>query len=440
MLRISSNRCFIGGKLQPSTLEIREGRIAAIHSEKLEDALDYGHLVIMPGCIDAHVHINEPGRTDWEGFETATQAAIAGGTTSIVDMPLNSSPVTISIKELTEKVEASNGKLNCHVGFYGGVIPGNQFHLEGLARGGVLGFKCFLVHSGIDEFPNVTQADLELAMPVLAHFGLPLLAHCEWTEKEDFTELNKNPKSYSKYLASRPKKWENDAVAMMIGFSEKYNCPVHIVHVSSAEALVLIQKAKEKGLKITAETCPQYLLFDAESIPDGNTLYKCAPPIREKENNQQLKWALENGILDFIATDHSPAPPEIKELESGNLAKAWGGIAGIQFLLSASWTALKSQLPLEKFIPLITENPARFLKLDYKKGHIKVGYDADLVVWNPEGNFTPKTEDILFRHKVSPYVGQNLFGPVVSTYLSGKQVFNHKKITNFHQGTWLRQS
>jgi allantoinase len=277
-------------------------------------------------------------------------------------------------------------------------------------------------------------------MPVLDKFGLPLLAHCEFPDKEESSALIMNPKSYMAYLESRPKKWENDAVALMIELSEKFNCPVHIVHVSSAEALILIQKAKEKGLKITAETCPQYLLFDAETIPDGNTLYKCAPPIREKENNLLLKKALKNGILDFIATDHSPAPPEIKELESGNLAKAWGGIAGIQFLLSASWTALRDEISIEKFIPLLTENPARFLKVDYKKGKIKTGYDADLVVWNPEETFVPQEEDLLFRHKFSPYTGKRLTGRVLSTYLAGNQVYYQQKITSSPQGIWLRQA
>jgi allantoinase len=439
MMKISSNRCFTDGKLKPATLEISEGIIAAVHPGIHADALFYGDAVIMPGCIDAHVHINEPGRTEWEGFETATMAALAGGTTSLVDMPLNSSPVTVSVKDLEAKLEAAKGKLNCNTGFYGGVIPGNQHELEGLAKAGVLGFKCFLVHSGIDDFPNVSREDLELAMPVLDKFGLPLLAHCEWIDKEASSPLKSNPTSYQAYLASRPKKWENDAVALMIELSEKYNCPVHIVHVSSAEALVLIQKAKEKGLKITAETCPQYLLFEAETIPDGNTLYKCAPPIREKENNRQLKKALETGILDFIATDHSPAPPEIKELGSGNLEKAWGGIAGIQFLLTASWTALGPKMPLEKFIPLLTENPARFLKLDHKKGKIKAGYDADLVVWNPEEQFVTKTEDLLFRHKISPYADIQLSGRVLCTYMAGKAVFQQQKITLTHQGTWLRR-
>ncbi len=440
MIKISSNRCFTDGKLQPATIEIADGKITHIYTEKQADALDYGHAVIMPGCIDAHVHINEPGRTDWEGFETATRAALAGGTTSIVDMPLNSSPVTVSVKDLQAKLEAGEGKMNCHVGFYGGVIPGNAGELEGLAKAGVLGFKCFLVHSGIDDFPNVGREDLEKAMPILDRSGLPLLAHCEWIEKEEKNGLKDNPGSYAAYLNSRPKKWENDAVALMIELSEKYNCPVHIVHVSSAEALVLIQKAKEKGLKITAETCPQYLLFEAETIPDSNTLYKCAPPIRERENNRQLKKALKSGILDFIATDHSPAPPALKEIESGNLAKAWGGIAGIQFLLQASWTALCDDIPLEKFIPLITENPARFLKQDFRKGHIKTGYDADLVVWNPEETFVAEKEDLLFRHKISPYSGIPLKGRILATWLQGKPVFEDQKITLKHQGKWLRQA
>ncbi len=433
-----SQKCFWNGKLQAATVCYEKGIITRIEPDKLPEAMDLGNLVLMPGVIDAHVHINEPGRTEWEGFATATAAAIAGGTTCLADMPLNSSPVTISVKNFEEKLEATKGKLHAHVGFYGGVIPGNAEEIEGLAKAGVLGFKCFLVHSGIDEFPNVSKADLDIAMPILSRLGLPLLAHCEWIEQAFDSGLDENPKSYSNYLESRPKKWENDAVALMIELSRKHNCAVHIVHVSSSEALKLIKEAKEEGLQITAETCPQYILFYAEGIADGDTRYKCAPPIREKANNDLLKNALGTGILDFIGTDHSPAPPEIKELESGNLAKAWGGIAGIQFLLSASWTALNHEMTLEKFIPLITENPARFLKIDQRKGFLKPGFDADFVVWNPEKAFEVKPENILFKHRISPYIGKWLYGEIEQTWIAGNQVFEKNKLTDKHLGTWLK--
>ena len=431
---IYSNRCWIDGKLQPATICFDNSVITEIHQHKMEGAEDVGHNILMPGVIDAHVHINEPGRTEWEGFDTATQAAAAGGITTIVDMPLNASPVTTTVQAFNEKLAASKNKLHVHVGFYGGLIPGNQKDLEGLMQAGVLGIKCFLTHSGIDEFPNVGKKEIDAAMPIIAKYGLPLLAHCEIFKKQIDNKFSDFPNSYRYYLESRPKQWENDAVELMIKLCRKHNCKTHIVHVSSAEALIKIKDAKEEGLPLTAETCAHYIYFNAEDIPDANSLYKCAPPIREKENNDQLKDALENGVLDFITTDHSPAPPAIKELESGNLQKAWGGIAGLQFLLPAAWTAIKEKISLEKFIPLLTEHPAKFLQVDNRKGKIQVGYDADLIVWNPDEKFEVKSNDILHRYDCSPYCGKELFGTVQQTIVHGITVYQHKKIIQKNAG------
>ncbi len=433
---IYSNRCWLEGKLQPATVCFEKGIITEIQFNKMDDAEDAGNHILMPGIIDAHVHINEPGRTEWEGFDTATQAAAAGGITTIVDMPLNAIPVTTNANALDEKLKASKNKLHVNVGFYGGLIPDNtphpsdQHELEGLMQAGVLGIKCFLTHSGIDEFPNVHEKEIAMAMPVIAKYDLPLLAHCEMYKKEVKNQFSDFPNSYRYYLASRPKQWENDAVELMINLCRKYNCKTHIVHVSSAEALIKIQKAKEEGLPVTAETCAHYIYFNAEDIPDSNCLYKCAPPIREKENNDLLKKALINGILDFITSDHSPAPPDIKELESGNLQKAWGGIAGLQFLLPASWTAIKEIISIEKFIPLLTEHPAKFLKLEKRKGKLAVGYDADLVLWDPEKNFEVKASAILHRYDCSPYCGKHLFGTVHQTIVNGEMVFNRETIVD----------
>lgn len=421
--KIYSNRCWLDGKLQPATICYENGIITEIHHHKIEGVEDVCDNILMPGIIDAHVHINEPGRTGWEGFDTATQAAAAGGITTIIDMPLNASPVTTTVKAFNEKLETSKNKLHINVGFYGGLIPGNQHDLEALMKAGVLGIKCFLTHSGIDEFPNVSEKEIDEAMPTIAKYGLPLLAHCEITDKEADSKLSDFPNSYRHYLASRPKQWENDAVDLMIKLCRKHHCKTHIVHVSSAEALIKIQAAKAAGLPLTAETCAHYIYFNAEDIPDADCLYKCAPPIREKENNEQLKDALASGILDFIATDHSPAPPDIKELESGNLQKAWGGIAGLQFLLPASWTAMKEKISIEKFIPLLTEKPAKFLQVESRKGKLVVGYDADLVVWNPDEKFDVKTTNILHRHKCSPYDGQKLTGAIQKTIVNGEIVF-----------------
>jgi allantoinase len=321
-----------------------------------------------------------------------------------------------------------------NVAFYGGLVPNNLNEIEPLILAGVCGIKCFLVHSGIDEFPSVEKPDIEAAMQQMAKYQISLLAHCELEKEIPGLKFSANPGSYSAYLASRPKSWENEAVAMMIELSKKHDCPVHIVHVSSSEALALIEVAKMEGVKITAETCAHYLYFNAEDISDNNTLFKCAPPIRERENNLMLKNALASGVLDFITTDHSPAPPEIKEVETGNLLKAWGGIAGLQFLLPASWTAMKDIVSIENFIPMLTSRPAQFLKCN-KKGKIEVGQEADLVIWSPESSFLVEEKDILHRHKLSPYTGEKLFGVVKQTIVGGESVFQlNKSESNLHKG------
>ena len=426
--KIFSKRCWLDEKLQPATICIEGDIISAIHKEKIEGAEDVGDDILMPGIIDAHVHINEPGRTEWEGFDTATKAAAAGGITTIVDMPLNASPVTTTVAAFHEKIEASKNKLHVNVGFYGGLIPGNGNDIDGLIKAGVLGVKCFLTHSGIDEFPNVGEKEINAAMPLIAKYDLPLLTHCELETTKVKNQFSDFPNSYRYYLASRPKQWENDAVELMIKLCRMHNCKTHIVHVSSAEALTQIEKAKAEGLPLTAETCPHYIYFNAEDITDSNCLYKCAPPIREKENNDLLKAALKNGILDFISTDHSPAPPDIKELSTGNLLKAWGGIAGLQFLLPAAWSSLKSCMSVEKFIPLLTEHPAKFLQVDDRKGKLAISYDADLTIWNPDEKYNVQATDIMHRYDCSPYVGENLFGTVKETIVNGITVYQDKKI------------
>ncbi|MBS1742780.1 MAG: allantoinase AllB [Bacteroidetes bacterium] len=421
---IFSERCWWQGKLQPATVVCENGIITEIFPFKAVDAEDFGNDVIMPGLIDAHVHINEPGRTEWEGFITATKAAAAGGITTIIDMPLNSSPVTTTADAFIEKKEAATDKLFVNVGLYGGLVKDNINEIEALIQQGVFGIKCFLVHSGIDDFPNVGEKELNEAMPLIAKHHLPLLAHCELYDKEADCALDLHPGSYKEYLASRPKQWENDAVALMISLCRKHHCPIHIVHVSSAEALQLIADAKKEGLPITAETCAHYIYFNAEDISDNNTVFKCAPPIREKANNILLKQALKNGILDFITTDHSPAPPEIKQVASGNFKTGWGGIAGLQFLLPASWTALMDSMALEKFIPLVTEHPAVFLSLNTSKGKIDIGYDADFVIWNPDQSMIVKEESIYHRHTISPYTGEKLFGVTRVTIVKGVTVYD----------------
>lgn len=427
-----------------ATLILADGKIQDVLPGRVEQKgisfESFGDKVIMPGVIDAHVHINEPGRTEWEGFETATKAAAAGGITTMIEMPLNASPVTTTVEALKLKLEGAKGKLHVNVGFYGGVVPGNIDDLDDLLNAGVFGIKAFLTHSGIDEFPNVTEADLRKALPILCQHNAKLLVHCELEQSpvvgsqlSAVRQAGRQPdnqqpatdndaRSYKAYLASRPAKWEQDAIALMIRLSEEFDVHVHIVHVSAAEALPLVRDAKKRGLRITAETCPHYLVFCAEEIPDGATEFKCAPPIRERVNNELLWEALKDGTLDFVASDHSPAPPDIKEQQSGDFMKAWGGIAGLQFGLLAFWTGAKERgFSLEDVARLLCEHPAQFLGLK-QKGRIAPGCDADLVIWDPEASFVVKEEDIQHRHKLTPYAGRTLFGQVERTLVQGKRI------------------
>lgn len=426
---IHSTRVITPSGVIEATLILADGKIQDVLPGRVErDGIpfeSFGDKVIMPGVIDAHVHINEPGRTEWEGFETATKAAAAGGITTLIEMPLNASPVTTTVEALKLKLDAAKGKLHVTVGFYGGVIPGNIDDLDGLLSAGVFGIKAFLTHSGIAEFPNVTEADLRKALPILKKHDAKLLVHCEMETAHAHSPFTNShsPRSYTNYLASRPAHWETDAIALMIRLSEEFDVHVHIVHVSAAQALPIIRDAKKRGLRITAETCPHYLLFCAEEIPDGATEYKCAPPIRERANNELLWEALKDGTLDFVATDHSPAPPEMKETRSGDFMKAWGGIAGLQFLLPAFWTGAKERdFSLEDIAWLLCEHPAAFLGLK-QKGRIAPGHDADLVVWDPEASFVVKEEKVQHRHKLTPYVGRKLFGQVERTIMFGQPSF-----------------
>lgn len=430
-----SQKVWIDNQLQAATIQIKNGRISNIFKgEKRPTAKDVGNNIIMPGVIDAHVHINEPGRTDWEGFETATKAAARGGTTTLIDMPLNSSPVVTNVSAFEAKLKATKGKLWVNCGFWAGAIDDDTETLKALINKGCLGVKVFLSHSGIDEFPNISLADLDKVMAALKNEKVPILAHCELDTLPAETDLATHPTSYLSYLKSRPKHWENQAIEAFVNLAKKNHCRVHIVHLSSTDKIDWLKQQKQAGVKLTVETCPHYLLFQAEDIEDGNTLYKCAPPIRERANNQQLKQALKTGLIDFITTDHSPAPPHIKELESGNLKKAWGGIAGLQFLLSASWTALENTLSVEKFIPLVTSQPARFLDLDDEIGFIKKGYRADLTIWNPNSEFIVTTALIEHRHKATPYAGKKLKGEVMTTIVNGQVVFDKGRFVQANAG------
>ena len=397
------------------------------------EVIELGNKLLMPGVIDPHVHINEPGRTEWEGFDTATKAALAGGVTTLVDMPLNSAPVTTSANAFDEKIAAVKNKLHTNVGLWGGIIPGNEDAIEPLIQKGVLGFKAFLTHSGIDDFPNATEDDLRKAMLIIAKYNLPLLVHCELTDNEQ--RAKGIPQLYQSYLQSRPKKWEDDAIAMMIRLCEEFNCRTHIVHLSSADSLEQIAAAKLKGLPLTVETGQHYLYFSAEEIKDGQTQFKCAPPIREKENNDKLWQALKDGLIDFVATDHSPSTPDLKELLSGNFMKAWGGIASLQFALPVLWTAAKKRnATFNDIAKWLCENPAKLIGKEKSKGKIAKGFDADLIVVDDEKTFLVTNEIIHHKHKTTPYLNEQLFGVLEQTYLAGEKVYEEGKFVELNKG------
>jgi allantoinase len=413
-VRLSSRRVVLPGGVEPATITIEGDRIAAIERDGPAD-VDYGDLVIMPGLVDSHVHVNEPGRTEWEGFETATRAALAGGITTIVDMPLNSLPPTTSVAALEEKRRHARGATNIEL--WGGVVPGNTHELRPMLEAGARGFKCFLVHSGVDEFPNVDERELYEAARELAPTGAPLLVHAELGGH--LHESHGDPADYCTYLHTRPKAAEDAAIELLLRVCRDTGARIHVVHLSSASALSLLRRARADGLSLTAETTPHYLHFDAESIPRGRTEFKCAPPIRERSNRDALWAGLRERLIDLVVSDHSPCTPELKR---GDFASAWGGIASLQFVLPIVWTNAQPRgFTLSDLARWCCEGPARLAGL-HRKGAIATGYDADLTVWSPEERFTVTPELIQHRYKTTPYLGAELQGVVNATYVLGKNV------------------
>lgn len=433
-----SSRVVLPSGVQEATVLVEGERIAEVvlGPNRVANAVDFGDRVLGPGLVDCHVHVNEPGRTEWEGFETATRAAAAGGVTALVDMPLNSLPVTTTRAALEQKKQASLGKCRVDVGFWGGVVPGNRQDLSELAEGGALGCKAFLVHSGIDEFPNSTEEDLREAMPVLRDAGLPLLAHAELDLGARLSTGDR--RSYRRYLESRPPAWEDEAIRLLVKLCRETRCPVHIVHLSSASSVPTLRAAKAEGLPITVETCPHYLCLDANTIPDGATFYKCAPPIRDAANRDALWQALLEGVIDFVITDHSPCSPALKLGESGDFEAAWGGIASLQLGLPAVWTEGRRRgATLPSLFRWMSQAPARFAGLTGKKGQIHSGYDADLVLFAPDEALLVEPEGLFFRHKVSPYLGQRLLGRVHTTWLRGECVYDGQQHPGAPRGAHL---
>jgi allantoinase len=423
---VSGRNVALPGRIGPAAIHIHDGRIAAIDSGTLamgDDVLDAGELVVLPGLVDTHVHINEPGRTEWEGFETATRAASAGGVTTVVDMPLNSVPPTTTVAGLIAKREAAAGRCHVDVGFWGGVVPGNADQLEPLAQAGVRGFKCFLSPSGVEEFPHVDESDLVKALPVLARLQLPLLVHAELPSL--LTAPKGDPHSYNAWLASRPPRAEIAAIELMLRLARTHGVRVHIVHLATGEAVQKLQQARRAGVAVTVETCPHYLTFAADEIPDGDTALKCAPPIRDARERESLWRALSDGAIDMVATDHSPAPAEVKRITEGNFVSAWGGIASLQLGLAAVWTGASARgVSPHQLTRWLSEAPAQLAGLWPTKGAIVVGADADLVFWDPDAESVVDAESLYHRHPVTPYHGRRLRGRVHTTLLRGTVVFD----------------
>jgi allantoinase len=426
-LVIRSERVVFTDGTRAATIRIRDGFVQGIgrHDEHVAGVplVDAGTLVVLPGLVDTHVHINDPGRSDWEGFETATRAAAAGGVTTVVDMPLNSIPPTTTSAGLAAKRRAADGRCHVDVAFWGGVVPGNVGELQPLVEGGVLGFKCFLSPSGVEEFQHVGEHDLRLAMPTLAQLGLPLLVHAELPSR--LFEPCGDPRSYATWLKSRPAEAEESAIDLVIALARQYGVHVHIVHLAAASALRSIAEARRAGTHITVETCPHYLAFAAEDIPSGATAFKCAPPIRGRAHRERLWQALVEGEIDFIATDHSPAPASLKHLDTGDFVRAWGGIASLQLGLGVVWTAGQSRgASFAELAQWLAENPARLAGIHRRKGAIAAGYDADFVVWDPDAKTVVDAAALYHRHPITPYHGAHFNGRVRTTILRGEIVFD----------------
>jgi len=426
--------------LRPAALLVDGERIAEVRAWDYVPpnvpVNDFGDLFVLPGLVDSHVHINDPGR-DWEGFSTATQAAASGGVTTLVDMPLNCIPETTSVEALEAKRTAANGHAWVDWAAWGGVVPGNADSLLPLVDAGVAGFKCFLIHSGIDGFQAVNEADLRLALAKLKGTGLPLLAHAEVAGPVDAATKALHAsgadwRKYATYLASRSDEAELEAIAMLIRLAEEFDTPVHIVHLATAKALPLISEARNRGVPITVETCVQYLWFAAEEIPDSATEFKCAPPIRNSGNRESLWIGLQFGLIDMVATDHSPCPPAMKRRDEGLWNQAWGGIASLGLALPVMWTALNRRgIDLaqrsEWVAAWMAAGPARLAGLSGRKGALIPGADADFIVFDPHIAWTVAPKHLHFRHKLSPYLGAELHGCVEETWLRGENIFSINK-------------
>jgi allantoinase len=434
---IRSTRVVLPEAVRPASIHVDEGRILRVlgydETAGAREIADHGDLVISPGLVDTHVHINEPGRTEWEGFDTATRAAAAGGVTTLVDMPLNSVPATTTLAGLDAKRAAAGRGVHVDVGFWGGVVPGNADEIEALIDAGVCGFKCCLAPSGVDEFPAVDEDDLRRALPILARRNVPLLVHAESPALIAAHPAQETGPTYRAYLATRPPEAEVDAVRLMIRLAEEFAVLMHIVHVAASGAVDELARAQAAGAPITAETCPHYLTFAAEEIADGATEFKCAPPIREAAHRDALWSGLRDGVLGLVATDHSPTLPALKT--PGDFPRARGGIASLELSLAAAWTAAELRgFGLGDVARWMSAAPAALAGLSDRKGAIAPGRDADLVVWDPAAEFVVDPCSLQQRHKFTPYAGRRLRGIVRKTLLRGSIVWDGDRVSRAWAG------
>jgi allantoinase len=424
-LAIRGRRVLTGPVFSPATVLVSDGRISAIEpfesNHPADSSMDLADdEVLIPGVVDTHVHVNEPGRTDWEGFASATRAAAAGGITTIVDMPLNSVPPTIDLRALDTKRRAADSQSHVDVGFWGGAVPASLGGLRELSDAGVCGFKCFLLDSGVPEFPPLDAGQLEAAMREIAGFDGLLIVHAE--DGPTIAAVGGHSRSYSDFLRSRPPESEDVAIGQVVDAARRTGARAHIVHLSSGGAVDILSRARADGVRLSVETCPHYLALTAEEVADGDTRFKCCPPIRSQDNQERLWQALSEGVIDIIVSDHSPSPPGLKSLETGDFFAAWGGVSSLQLSLPVVWTQARQRgHDLARVMGWMSSGPARFAGLA-AKGGIQPGNDADLVVFAPEESFVVEPAALQHRHPLTPYAGRELTGVARRTYLRGEPV------------------
>eukprot|EP01097_Dermamoeba_algensis_P008234 TRINITY_DN5415_c0_g1_i1.p1 TRINITY_DN5415_c0_g1~~TRINITY_DN5415_c0_g1_i1.p1 ORF type:complete len:479 (+),score=122.11 TRINITY_DN5415_c0_g1_i1:40-1437(+) len=438
---IAGERIFIDGVLRPASLHLRDGKVEKIGSlsdvpsdiSPEEILILPEDQVLLPGLVDCHVHVNDPGRDAWEDFRTATSSAAWGGVTTLADMPLNSIPPTTTLANMKIKVDVARPKLWTDVCFLGGVVPGNQEEIPLMVKEGIRGFKCFLINSGVPEFVHVNAEDVKKAMEAIKNSGNPktfLMFHAELedeTEADQDTKKEEDPLDYQTFLRSRPMSMEDRAIALVIRLCKESQVPCHIVHLSSSASLPQIRLAKSQNVPLTVETCYHYLTFAAENIPRGSPQYKCCPPIREASNRDLIWEGVRDGTIDLVVSDHSPCTEDLKRVGGGDFLKSWGGISSLQFGLSVLHTEgviRRGCLSIADLVRLLSSNPAKLLGLDDTKGRIQVGYHADFVVFDPNVKYTVSKDIVLHKNKLTAYDGMKLTGKVLTTILRGRVIFD----------------